>query len=304
MSSEPAKSPRVAIIGGCQVVGFAAAARSLLPDADVHDWHVGVHPVITQEALAALLPDYDLVVSQMPDTDKQSPLATIRLREQGVRVLPLPVVTFCGFHPDSAYILNAGRIVPGVWSDYHSILVAASFLLGLPRERVPNLFNSLVFHELGYFQAFEDAKSAFIERWLSAGFDLAPFVEIWLAETGLFMYTMNHPHIRVLADLAKLALSDAGLVTPEAAWTIPLKDSLANHFVWPVYPELAKRIGILGSTGFMRPLRSLAADEPREVSLTAYITACYERYNSIERDSLRVPSISAATARLKEILVF
>lgn len=303
MTSVPTKSPRVAIIGGCQVVGFAASARSLMPNADVQDWHVGVHPIMEREALAALLPSFDLVLSQMPNADEQDPLATIRLREQGVKVLPLPVVSFSGFHPDSTYVLNAGRVVQGAFSDYHSILIAACFSLGLPRERVPNLFNTLIFHELGYFHEFEAAKSAFIERWQSVGIDLTFTIDRWLGETGLFMHTLNHPHIRVLADLCRLALNHAGLIGQDAAWTIPLTDSLADHFVWPVYPALAKRIGVGGSIVFMRPAQGLPSGESRGVSLTAYVTACYERYTSIERDVLSVPSIRAATARLKEIVL-
>jgi hypothetical protein len=292
------ESAKIAFIGGCQVVSLAAAARVLMPRAEVQAWHVGVFPVITKEALAELLSGYESVFSQLPDNDSQGPLASSRLRQRGINTLFIPTVAFPGFHPDSTYVFRQdGSVVPAALSDYHSKLVAACYLLDIPCERVPQLFNSLVFHELGYLQGFAAAKSAFLDRWSQVGFDLGAPFERWM-NTGSFMYTLNHPHIRVLAEISRLELLAAGHISEESVLTDLPDDPLANGFIIPVYPPLAKRLGVSGSNEFLRSAHGLPPGESRVISLNDYVAANYRYYETIDRDLLSAPTIVAAKARL------
>ena len=201
--SEKSSTPlRIAIIGGCQVVGLSAAAKVLLPDAEASSWHVGVHPSTSDDDLLELLPNFDVVISQLSDWDDHVSLRVSRLRERRLPLIYVPVIAFPGFHPDITYIRGPGGLVPGFKSDYHSIIIASAFVLGLPSRRVPGLFNAFVFSTLGYFDAFDEAKVALFDVFARENFDIRPIFDMWLQRVGQFMYTINHPHILVLSPCA------------------------------------------------------------------------------------------------------
>jgi hypothetical protein len=304
MSDEAFKRLRVAIVGSCQVVGLAEAAKRMLPGAEVSTWHIGVHPKDTAEEILAMLPNFDLVISQIPDWDEHKTLRITRLREQGLPVVYLPVLTFAGFHPDITYIRAPdGAMVHGLGTDYHSLIVASAFTLGLPEQRVPGLFNPFVFAELGYFEVFEAAKAALITNFGNADYDVRALFDQWMQQVGQFMYTINHPHIVVLATLCRLALVRAGRLEPVAPLPDGIQDSLAAYFIWPTYPALAKRIGLPGSTTFLTRAGDIAAGESRQLPLADYIAGCYHVYSSLAKDALRVGDLVKACDRLGAFVV-
>jgi hypothetical protein len=304
VSVDTFKRPRIAIIGSCQVVGLAAATRRLLPGAEVKAWHIGVHPKDSDEDILALLPGFDLVLSQIPDWDEHVSLRFSRLREHGLNAVYLPVLTFPGFHPDITYIRAPdGSMRHGLGTDYHSLIVASAFVLGLPEQRIPSLFNSYVFAELGYFEVFEAAKKALLNNFRNAGYDLGLLFDMWIRQVGQFMYTINHPHILVLATLCRVVLARANLVDVMTPMPENIDDSLAAHFIWPTYPSLAKRIGLSGSTTFLVIAHGLAEGQARELPLTDYITGCYRKYSRLQKDTLRVGDVAKACDRLGAIVV-
>jgi hypothetical protein len=298
------KCARIAIIGSCQVVGLAAATRRILPGAEVNAWHIGVHPKDSDEAILALLPGFDLVLSQIPDWDEHALLRISRLRERGLNAIYLPILTFPGFHPDITYIhAPDGSMRHGLGTAYHSLIIASAFVLGLPEQRILPLFNSYVFAELGYFEVFEVAKEALFNNFRNAGYDLGPLFDLWIRQVGQFMYTINHPHILVLATLCRLVLARANLVDVRTPVPENIDDSLAAHFIWPTYPPLAKRIGLPGSTTFLINAHGLAGDQARELPLGDYITRCYRIYSGLQKDALRVGNVAKACDRLGAVVV-
>jgi hypothetical protein len=294
---------RIAIIGGCQVVGLGAAAERLLPGAEVKIWHVGVYPKDTDEELLELLTSFDVVISQLSDWEPHVPLRITRLREQGLPVIYLPVAVFPGFHPDTTYIRQPNGLVHGLMTDYHSVIVAAVFSMGLPERRVPDLFNAFIFSELGYFDVFEEAKAALFANFAREGFDICPLFDLWIKQAGQFMYTVNHPHILVSATLCRLALVRAELLDPATPLPDDIADGLAGTFFWPIYPALARRIGLPGSTSFLRDAHGVAPGQLRELPLAEYISGCYSLYGGLAKDTLRVGSVATACERLDRHVV-
>ena len=303
MSDGTFKRLRVAIVGGCQVVGLAATARRLLPEAEVVAWHVGVNPKDSDGDLLALLAGFDTVISQLSDRDEHIPLRITRLREQGLPLVYLPVMVFPGFHPDITYITGPGGLVHGPMVDYHSVIAAAAFTLGLPESRTAELFNAFIFAELGYFDVFAAAKTALFANFIQEGFDLGPLFDLWMGQVGQFMYTVNHPHILVLATLCRLALARGGYLDPMACLPNDIDDNLAEHFRWPAYPALARRIGVPGSNTFLRALHGLAPGQTRELPLTEYISVCFRLYESIGKEALQVRNILTASERLGALVL-
>jgi hypothetical protein len=295
MTNESFKRLRVAIIGGCQAAGLSLTAQRLLPGALVKNWHVGVVPNDTDEELLAQLPEFDLVISQLPDWDWHVPLRITRLRELGLPVIYLPTLAFQGFHPDLTYLAGAPH--------YHSVIVASAFTLGLPERRVPELFNAFIFAELGYFDVFDAAKAALIAEFGREGFNLEPLFDLWMRQVGQFMYTINHPHILALSALCHLALARAGYIDPATPLPDDIYDYLATHFVWPVYPALGKRIGVPGSTTFLRYTRDLLEGQKRELPLIEYVAEQFHAYRGLEKDALRTGPVADACERISTLLV-
>jgi len=92
----------------------------------------------------------------------------------------------------------------------------------------------------------------------SVGFDAAPLLKNW-RERGPFAYMPLHPKIHVLADLSAALLRGAGLY--EGPAPSGAEDQLARSGAWPIYPEIAERLGFPGdyifwprnSAGTVRP---------------------------------------------------
>lgn len=295
---------RIAIIGSCQVTGLRVAVQRMLPDAEVKSWHVGVPaPPIgdTDEALLAQLAGFDFIISQLSDWDSHILLRISRLRDLGLPVIYLPTFVFAGFHPDSTYVIGSGGLVRGAETDYHSIIIAASFQLGIPAERVAPLFNAYVFVELGYFDVFEASKTALIASFEKEGFDLRPYFDHWRAEVGQFMYTINHPHIMVLANLARLALVQTNLILPDLDLSDAIEDYLADDFIFPTYPALARKFGCAGSTTILRGRNKLKQHQLRDCSLAEFININYLHYHTIQPDFSRSPTISGAAIKLASL---
>jgi hypothetical protein len=103
------------------------------------------------------------------------------------------------------------------------------------------LHNSLVYAHLGYFDRFAGDYEHLKRRLRVAGFALSGAVR---GAPPVFMHTVNHPRIEVLFALARQAVRLVGL-TPRGA--VPPDDELARGYIWPVYPEIARRLGVDGN---------------------------------------------------------
>ncbi len=293
------KKLRIAIIGGCQVSGLGAAVRQLLPEAEVKSWHVGVHPKDSDDDLLVKLRGFDAVISQISDWDTHVALRITRLRDMRLPVIYLPVLVFSGFHPDCTYLRGPSGLIAGLGSDYHSTIVAAAFVLGVSEKRVPELFNSYIFAELGYFEVFEVAKEALISNFEKEGFNLRPYFDCWLKVVGKFMYTINHPHIFALATLSTLVLKMAGYIDASVLTPTGIDDYLSTHTIWPLYPSLAKRLNILGETTFMRQEYGLAVDQSRLMTLQEYTSGIYRLYENLPAQYLRTVDVIKVCERLE-----
>jgi hypothetical protein len=98
---------------------------------------------------------------------------------------------------------------------------------------------------------------------------------------GAFMHTINHPKAQAVVALAKTVSLTMGISTD--VWKIPLEitDTLANHYQWPVYPEIAKYFSIPGSFDWVNNGKHYDLEDFIEVSYANYVKAGIAR-NDIE----------------------
>jgi len=231
---------RLGILGNCQAYSLADLLRRLYPDLEIRAMGVGeLDGPEEATATAELYSGFDAVVSQ-PLGRRRGPLSTAAMAASARRYIRFPSVLFNGFHPDMIY---AGAYPRGL----HSRLVLAGFAMGLPQERVAGLFNAYVYGLLGYFDACAKAERYLVEAGRPYGFELETLVQDWRVD-GPFMHTPTHPGIRVFSSIAEKVAGDLDLGPPQAGIEAP--DMLEPLGVWPVYPEIARRLGMAGELTF------------------------------------------------------
>jgi len=115
-------------------------------------------------------------------------------------------------------------------------------------------------------------------------------VEEWRA-SGIFMHMPHHPSISVLSDIAKRVATKAGIPITGSTENVP--DRLKQGLVMPVYPALARRFGLTGSTSF-----KLGKHEGRrrdvELSLEKFIHRSYLVYAKYPRKAFENARLNKA----------
>lgn len=190
-----------------------------------------------------------------------------------------PRIAMPGFHPDIIH----GKQYGGAESplrEYCSGIVLKAWCESIPVRAVPTLFHENVFERLGFFEFFEAAKAQLLEEGRAAGLPLDELFARWLAE-GCFMHTGNHPKVGVMADIAHALLAKTDLDWKPVENPVDIQ---AGGCGWPVYPEIAARLGIEGGYAF----RMHVNDGGRILDLTEFVEQSYEMFG--EQRMSRVPA--------------
>ncbi|ESQ73903.1 WcbI family polysaccharide biosynthesis putative acetyltransferase [Asticcacaulis sp. AC402] len=293
---------KISIVGGCQSDGLREATLALLPGSHVQSWHVGVSPIDPPDVILDKIAGSDLVLSQIQPEQGYDVLTAEMLTTKGYQAHFVPTFIFPGFHPDLIYIADEEGLVNAVHCAFHSRIAVAAFLLGLTPQKTLPLYNAVVFNELGFFSTFPAARAA-VEQGLSeAGFQSDGLVDGWLRDIGPFMYMANHPHIRVLATLCQQLYARLGLIAHTTPVPSVKTDHLGNSFTWPVYPALAKRLGVPGSNDFQRPAWLVKRWESRKISLAAYLRDLFTFYATLPRHRVESDAVMDVRTKLASLL--
>lgn len=185
--------------------------------------------------------------------------------------------------------LSGGPIGP-----LHSALVLLGWQLRLGLRATLDLFTDEVFERLGYFNAWEHSKKALLSEGRQTDVPLDHFFRRWEA-SGPFMYSHTHPRLDVMADVARGLLSTIGVEPPSSGDLPP--DWLATREILPIYPEIARRLGLEGSLIFQPGQGQPALD------LEAYASRCFALYDRYEREEVSCARFTtpAWTGLIKEL---
>lgn len=287
------RAVKIALIGNCQVTGLAACLRALNPSLEAESFIVGsagAYRSLDDAAdLARRLAGYDTVLAHKLDPVRYAPLSMGALRTSLRRVVPMPPIAFSGFHPDVV-------ILPAVKSAglgaYHSIIVAGAWLARVPAHRVEALFNAYIFARLGYMNEYGLARAFMAARLAKARIEPEPVLQRWEA-SGRFMHTPNHPAVGALHGLAQGLCERLG-VRPEPAGELP-EDELAQNVRLPVYPEIARRLGVAGA-------REAHLRSGEALTIRQCVELAYAAYEADGPDLAAIPQIAAAAALLRQEL--
>jgi len=293
---------RVSVVGTCQVHGIADSLIFLLPGVKVLAFeYTAIKDKDAINQIQKCVVESDYVFSHfLPES--AGPLGTTALRQAVPKFWIIPSVSFTGFHPDCIYISHNDKALESAIGPLHSGIIAAAYSIGVPVDRVSSLFNAFIFRKLGYYEEFAKARLFLQEHMERQGFDLTTVWESWLKQ-GAFMHTIVHPTIWVLASIAKFLAERAGLAAPGAtAPSVPM-DWLANHAVWPVYPELARPLNVPGSYVFKRGGGPdwVRGDRPY-LGLETMIANSYARYQNYPPEAFQSEPIKRIMTVLSETI--
>jgi hypothetical protein len=239
--SLPSVRERWLLVYNCQVLGLANCLNLLSDEIEV-EYH-DPHSFLRESGdIAKRLDSFDRVLAS-PRQMEQSP---IDLDRHG-KALVVPTISFSAYHPDICYLQHEGKELKGPLGDYHSLIAFAAFRSGLDVDATLALYRADTYARLGYFVRWDPARNAMLGSFRKHGFDLAPSFLEW-SRAGAFMYSINHPRIACVRDVARAVLARAGIKALYAD-ALP-QDNLANGPIFPVYPEIAHRLGVEGSRLF------------------------------------------------------
>ncbi len=279
---------KIGVFGNCQAPGFAASIQALTGH-EPHCYTIQKARIASQEELkanAAQFADCDVVFTQPSITQSGfGPLDFVHLRGNCRQIVSYPQMAYTGLQPDCHYIRPNGIAMNGPVGPYHSAIVAASYLEGLPPERAECLFNSYVFAKLGFFEK-SRVRDPLIKDAKSLGFDISAFLS---GDRGVFMLTINHPSIALIFDVAAQAARIAEL---RANYNVtPPTDVLRSIAVWPVFPEICHNFGIADDLGAFS-YRNIA------FSLSEFIARSYQAYQEFG-GTFSTPQIETARSLIK-----
>lgn len=166
------------------------------------------------------------------------------LREKS---LLMPSISFAAFQPDQCYVTYDGTLseVQGPLGPYHSSIAYYAWRSGLSVKQALRLFRGEVYEDLRFFDYWDSSTRALLEEGERAGVALDGLLQKWRMR-GCFMFSVSHPKLHVLADVARLMLDRLGFATLPIEPEELVYDTHAAQSVWPVYPEIGARYGIAG----------------------------------------------------------
>lgn len=273
------KPPKVLGLGNCQVKAIAqcAAVALNIEPAYVHPSKVKEDP----ELLGKVLAESQLVfVQQLESRQRVRELAS-SIGRPDLPILVAPLFHFAGFHPDVAYGAPAGERPDLPMGNAFSALLLAAWRERLSEQETIGLFRDEVYDELGYYKMFGLAEAALKAQCAKVDIDAEPLLTRWMKQ-GTFVYLPLHPKLHVLSDIAMTLLRKhqlySGPFSPDG-----VDDELSRNLVWPVYPEIAQRLGVAGSYVFKpKNMRNVPREHLNPMDLESFVVRTFACFRQTE----------------------
>lgn len=230
----------------------------MLPDAFIKpivSWEAG-RWFADEAALIADLKGFDHVFSHEVPLTVGAGLYVRDIPDVASSYVEIPVIVFPAFHPDLVYITITLRGQPSFLisplGPYNSAIALFAYKRGLRAEEALRLYTPQVYERLGYFDMWPDSQAGLLQAGKAANLPLDDVFASWTRQ-GCFMHSINHAKIGPLGDVAELLLKKVGVRPACRNFRPYVPDPAQLDAIWPVYPEVAERYGIAGSTIFKRP---------------------------------------------------
>jgi hypothetical protein len=274
-------------IGNCQITGMIRSAAEALGLCPVH-----VHPknlAMKPGWIAKIVAEAEIVFAQRVPWADEVRTVLSRIGRSQVPVVSAPRLKFSGFHPD----LTMGAAGKFPWlpmGTAHSAILLAAWRDGLEPEDALTLFRDEVYEELGYYQAYASSRKALLKECAACGLDANRLLESW-EHSGAFFYVPLHPKMNVLWDIGFELLRSAGLYDGKKP-DLREEDPFSTNLIWPIYPEIAEKLGLSGDYVFWPNRGAGATGEQAPMSLEQFIARTFDAYRRSPPDLTTFPRMS------------
>jgi hypothetical protein len=278
---------RIGVVGTCNAPILGTALRHILPQHEIVAFEgiVMMREGRIEEAADALDRCDVIVMNPLPPDYGRLSGEALAAARPAETVQRLPTVVFTGWHPDCIRLPSASPHTDPM-GPLTSAIAAAAYALGWGQAQALALFREDIYRRLGYFDEFAKA-TLFLKRlFAKQGIDIEPYWDDWVRSP--FMHTTVHPTSAVLADIALAVAIRLGLAPPGTPRFKPAADPLSAHAVWPVYPEIARRLGVEGDYGFQTAIRQ---GERRRLTLEAFVAESYAMFPDREPSDFEIPAL-------------
>lgn len=276
---QPARS--LAFLSNCQGQVLSGVIQALTGGAAPSVHAVGQRaiddPARLVSAVQQVAREHDVLLMQPMTARTILPL----MPEMAGRIELFPSVVFPAFHPDICYVYRRGReeYLQGALGPYHSSIVYHAWRVGLSAREAVGHFRGEVYEALSFYDYWESSTRQLLDEGQAANLPLDALLARWRRQ-GCFMHTHNHPRRGPLIDVATALLKRMGVVCQQPDSEEFVHDPLSSSEIWPVYPELASRLGVRGSLVFK------ASNGNQEVRTAAHLldleTFVAESYTAYE----------------------
>jgi hypothetical protein len=189
----------------------------------------------------------------------------------------LPPIEFGAYHPDMGYYRANDELIYGPLGLNQSSIALAAWHEGVSPADTRALFNGYVYERCGFYEDWVPQRDLMLETFRSHGVELDGAFQRW-GRKRAFMYSMRHPRIEVLHDVARQFLASLGMETKST--DLRPADLLVNGSCPPVYDEIADVLGVPGSYLFKKRY------EYRYLDLDEFICASFELFARYPRGSI------------------
>ena len=280
---------RLSIIANCQKDSLATCVAALNHGFEIDTYMI--HEIVADvERLRAILMNSDFVFAHLP-------LRDVVPAELAHKVTYFPNIAFSAYHPDLVFARarkHGGdfETVFGPLYVYSSALAVFGYREGIPLEEILGFYNAETYAKLGYFDQWHDARAQLLREGDACGMPLGGLFERW-SRGHAFMYSSNHPTLAVMEDIARELLQRIGMFYFAEGKHEYLVDPLKAQPIWPIYPEIAERLGLRGSTAFK------INDPHGTLDLREFVSSSYQAFSNYDRDTLEAINVDISHFRRK-----
>ncbi|GFZ77825.1 GSCFA domain-containing protein [Sphingobium fuliginis] len=267
---------RLSIIANCQKDSLATCIAALNHGFEID--HYMIHEVMANPTqLRAILENSAFIFSHLQ-------LRSMVPAELAHKVTYFPNITFSAYHPDLTFVRgrNLGGDIEtllGPLYIYNSALAVFGYREGIPLDEIVTFYNADVYARLGYFDQWQDSRRQLLSEGDACQMPLGGLLEKW-SRGKAFMYSSNHPTLAVMEDIARELLQRVGMFYFAESKHEYLVDPLKAQPIWPIYPEIAERLGLRGSTAFK------INDPHGTLELRDFVRASYDTFANYDRETL------------------
>ncbi|WP_156678796.1 WcbI family polysaccharide biosynthesis putative acetyltransferase [Sphingomonas profundi] len=226
------------LLSNCQTFGLANSFSLLNSKLHVDSADIWTFKV-DAERYNREMADYDRVIVH-PDIIMAPEFDASR----AVNINHLPSIDFGAYHPDFGYFWIDGTFVNSPMTAYHSVIAVAAYNEGLSLADTRRLYNGRMYEACGYHRDWAPQRDALLRRYKDHGVDLAASFQHW-GRGRAFMYSVNHPRIEELYQVARAFVLALGLPITETD-IVPADNLIAGPCL-PVYDEVGEMLGVRGS---------------------------------------------------------